>query len=172
MGDVGRSSTLELALAGSTGTVTALLECLVGEPLDAAVRGHRAVAADGARALDVPDGHPLVCRAATLFGRRSGRPYVEAVSLLVPSRLPVGFGPQLESGDQPIGRLLEAGGIEVTREALAGPDPLARSVWPDVAPADETVRTARTYRLLAGERPVIVISEWFLTTLDPYLTSA
>jgi chorismate-pyruvate lyase len=168
-GGVSRSSTLELLLAGAGGTVTATLELLVGEPVDAAVSGQRAVVADGAGALAVPVGHPLLCRAATLHGRHSGRSYLEAVTLLVPSRLPAGFGDRLGSGGQPIGRLLEAEGIEVTREALAGVDPLARAVWPEVAPPPETVRLARTYRVDTGGRPVMVISEWFLTTLDRFL---
>ena len=170
-GGVTRSSTLEQLLAGTGGTVTATLEVLVGEPVDATVVGQRAVASDGPGALAVPEGHPLLCRAATLHGRHSGRSYVEAVTLLVPSRLPAGFGDRLGSGDQPIGRLLEAEGIGVTREALADVDPLARAVWPEVAPPEETVRLARTYRVDTAGRPVMVISEWFLTTLDRFLES-
>jgi chorismate-pyruvate lyase len=168
-GGVARPSTLEQLLVGSDGTVTATLEGLVGEPIDVTVRGHRAVASDGTGALRVPAGHPLLCRAAILHGRHSGRPYVEAVSLLVPSRLPEGFVARLDSGGQPIGRHLAAEGVEVTREALADRDPLARSAWPDGAPPREAVRLARTYRLDAGGRPVMVISEWFLTALDPFL---
>jgi chorismate-pyruvate lyase len=166
---VTRSTTLEQLLAGSGGTVTATLEVLVGEPVDATVLGQCAVVSDGAGALAVPEGHPLLCRAATLHGRHSGRPYVEAVTLLVPGRLPAGFGDRLGSGGQPIGRLLEAEGIEVTRVALADVDPLARAVWPEAAPPPETVRLSRTYRVDTGGRPVMVISEWFLTTVDRFL---
>jgi chorismate-pyruvate lyase len=83
--------------------------------------------------------------------------------------LPAGFGDRLGSGVQPIGRLLESEGVGVTREALADGDPLARAVWPEVAPPPEAVRLARTYRVDTGGRPVMVISEWFLTTLDPFL---
>ena len=171
-GEVGHPSTLEQVLAASGGTVTGALERLVGEPIDATVRGHRLVAADHADTLEAPDGHPLLCRAATLRGRHSGRAYVEAVSLLVPSRLPPGLGSELESGHQPIGRLLEAAGIGLTREILPGPDPLARSVWPEVAPVPDSVVLARTYRAHAGGPPVMVITEWFLTSLDPFLPVA
>ncbi len=168
-GGVTRSSTLGQMLVGSGRTVTATLEGLVGEPIDAAVRGQRTVVSDGAGALGVPEGQPLLCRAATLHGRHSGRPYVEAVTLLVPGRLPAGFGDRVGSGDQPIGRLLEAEGIEVTRVSLADVDPLARAVWPEAAPPPEAVRLARTYRVDSGGRPVMVISEWFLTTVDRFL---
>ena len=168
-GGVDPSSALEQALAGPDGTVTAALERLVGEPVDATARDHRMVPARRAAALEVPDGLPLIARAATLQGRHSGSSFVEAVSLLVPSRLPVGFDAKLQVRGQPIGRLLEAEGVEVIREPLPRPDPQALSVWPDAAPLDAAVRLARTYRLVAGGDPVMVISEWFLRALDPFL---
>jgi chorismate-pyruvate lyase len=150
--------------------VTDTLERLVGEPIDAEPEGHRGVRAEPASRLEVPGGHPLLCRAACLQGRRSGRPYLIAVTLLVPSRLPAAFVPQLESGHRPIGRILTDQGMEVTRERLAGPDPVAESMWPDAAPVPDEVLLARTYRVRNRGLPIMVISEWFLTTLRPYVT--
>ncbi len=120
--------------------------------------------------LEVPGGHPLLCRAASLQGRRSGRSYLIAVTLLVPSRLSAGFVRALESGRRPIGRILMDEGMEVTRERLAGPDPVAVSMWPDAAPVPQEVLLARTYRVRNRGLPIMVISEWFLTTLRPYVT--
>ena len=168
-GGVASSSALEEVLTRAGGTVTGTLEQLVGEPIDAEARGHRVATAGRTDNLGVPDGHPLLCRAATLVGRQSGRAYVVALTLIVPSRLTAGFGSQLESRREPIGRILEAEGIDVTREALAGPDPTARSIWPDIAPPAGSVLLARTYRVHAGGVPVMVISEWFLTTLGQFL---
>jgi chorismate-pyruvate lyase len=165
---VASPSGLERALTSADGTVTRLLEQLVGEPIDAEPESHRMVEAAAVNSLAVPPGHPLLCRAARLRGRRSGRVYVLAVSVLVPSRLPTEFGAQLETGHRPIGRLLESEGIDVVREALAGPDPLAESIWPDPAPP-AGVLVARTYRVHAAGAPVMVISERFLATLAPYL---
>jgi chorismate-pyruvate lyase len=162
-------SGLETVLAEADGTVTSLLERLVGEPIDAEARGHRVATAASSNNLGVLEGHPLLCRVAELQGRSSGRAYVYAETVLVPSRLPAGVGPRLESSRQPIGRILETEGIRVTREPLAEPDRHAMSIWTDTVPPIEEVLLARTYRIHAGGVPVMVISEWFLTSLRPFL---
>lgn len=174
-GGVAAASPLELALVRSEGTVTALLEGLVGEPIDAEPLGHRTLSAGASGPLEVPPGHPLLDRSARLVGRRSGHPYVFAATVLVPGRLPEGFVGQLTSGHRPIGRILEAEGLMVTREPLRGPDPIGGPVTvtgapmsDDVPPAGD-VLLARTYRVLIDGAPVMVISEWFLTTLAPFL---
>ena len=169
MVDVASSQALQSALAGSDGTVTGLLERLVGEPIDADAEGHRTVEAARGNHLHVPMGSPLVCRAARLVGRRSGQAYVFAVSVLVPGRLPVGFRSRLESGHEPLGRLLEARGIRMSREPMTGPEPAAVPMWASAVPPVDEVVLARTYRARAGGPPVMVISEWFLTSLVPFL---
>ena len=80
--------------------------------------------------------------------------------------------PQLTSGHQPIGRLLEAEGVVVTREPMAGPGPGSGPFGAEAAPSATDVLLARTYRVLDDGVPVMVISEWFLTTLTPFLTRA
>ena len=169
MVDMASSSVLAGALAGRDGTVTGLLELLVGEPIDAEAEGHRTVEAAQGNHLEVPEGNPLLCRAARLVGRRSCRAYVFAVSLLVPNRLPRGFGPRLETGREPLGRLLEAGGIRLSREPLPGPEPGSVPIWAAAVPPEHEVLLARTYRAHAGGPPVMMISEWFLTSLVPFL---
>jgi chorismate-pyruvate lyase len=95
---------------------------------------------------------------------------VYAESVIVTSRLPAGFGDRLETGNDPIGRILAMEGIEATRRALAEPDRLiqAGSSEPPVAFGDYLL--VRTYRLDdVTETPLMAITEWFLPALTPFL---
>lgn len=160
-------SDLEEALDGSDGSVTAFLEQLVGEPIDAERRGHTSGPAATANALEVAAGHPLIFRSAVLQGRFSGRSYLAAESVLVPSRLPDGVTSRLGSSSDPIGRILAEEGISVRREILGGSDHL-----PSRLPVDADLDgclLARTYRLDADGTPLMVIGEWFLATLRGFL---
>jgi len=163
-------SGLEKALGGVGGTVTARLEQLVGEPIDARVGSQETVVAPPSNGLEVEAGHPLLARSATLRGRRSGRSYLYAETTLVPSRLSERFLHRLGSSRDPIGRILEEEGIAVTRAPLSGPDPSAVSapVWSgrDIGEC----LLARTYRVDAAGAPVMMISEWFLTSLERFLS--
>jgi chorismate-pyruvate lyase len=166
---VANPSGLETALGRTSGTVTNFLELLVGEGIDAHVRHHTMNRAQFANELRVGEGHPLLHRAATLQGRVSGCSYLYAENVIVMSRLPARFCQRLESSSDPIGRILDEEGIAVTREALAVPvsGNVSRS-W-DVSFAIGDYLLARTYRIDAGQAPVMVITEWFLTALIPFL---
>ncbi|MGA3353579.1 MAG: hypothetical protein ABSD85_10400 [Acidimicrobiales bacterium] len=166
---MGKQLRLDLALQTAT-TVTALLEQLVGEPVDAHDRLHTSVRATVPNHLDVAEGHLLLWRSALLRGRRSALPFMRAASLIVPSRLPVDVCARLEASSDPIGRILAEEGIDFIRSPLpasgrSGPSPAGTSLT-----APEHLLT-RTYRLDLGDVPVMVITEWFLQTLEPFLGS-
>jgi chorismate-pyruvate lyase len=163
-------SGLEKALGGAGGTVTACLEQLVGEPIDAQVGSQETVVAPSSNGLGVEAGHPLLARSATLRGRRSGRSFVYAETILVPSRLSDGFLRRLGSSRDPIGRILEEEGIAVTREPLSGPDGSTASASDRTGSSIGECLLARTYRVDAAGAPVMVISEWFLTSLEKFLS--
>jgi chorismate-pyruvate lyase len=132
---VAKLSGLEAALSRASGTVTAFLEQLVGEPIDARERRHKTTRAETSNSLRVAEGHPLIFRTATLEGRTSGRLYLYAETVLVPSRLPANFRLRLESSSDPIGRILGEEGITVTRQPLGGPDPGSAPVSPEAGVA-------------------------------------
>ena len=163
-------SGLEKALGGADGTVTACLERLVGEPIDAQVGSQEILVAPSPNGLDVEAGHPLLARSATLRGRRSGSSYLYAETVLVPSRLSDGFLHRLGSGSDPIGRILEEEGIAVTRAPLSGPDRSTVSPSDRSGPDIGECLLARTYRVDAAGAPVMVISEWFLASLERFLS--
>ena len=77
----------------------------------------------------------------------------------------------LEHTDASIGRMLHEAALAITREELAEPDgtvlPLRRGDHPS---AGEWLLT-RTYRISVERTPLMVITEWFLTTLGPFLAN-
>ena len=154
------ASGLRAALERSGGTVTDFLELLVGERIEAHGRHHATIGAPASSPL-------LLQRTATLRGRPSGRAYVYAASVIVTSRLPAWFAPRLESSSDPIGGMLRQAGLDITRRELAEADnPVAAHV------AGAECLLARTYRIDAGPTPLMVITEWFLPTLRPFLSGA
>ncbi len=159
---------LEAALSRASGTVTAFLEQLVGEPIDARERRHKLVRAEPSNSLRVAEGDPLIFRTAALGGRTSGRVYLYAETVLVASRLPVNVRRRLESSSDPIGRILGEEGITATRQPLGGSASGSAPVPPEgVAVGDYLL--ARTYRLDAEGTPLMMIAEWFLTSLREFL---
>jgi len=160
---------LQAALDRASGTVTDFLEQLVGEGIDAHTHHHDIVEAHNADGLRVEEGEPLLHRAATLRGRTSGCSYVYAESVIVVRRLPAVFCNRLETGTDPIGRILDEMGIAVTRQGVSEPDGVPR---PDADVKVGDCLLARTYRIDSDETPLMVITEWFLTTLIPFLSLA
>ena len=158
---------LRAALDRTSSTVTDFLEQLVGETIDAHAHRHDRIEAHNANDLRVNEGEPLLHRAATLRGRTSGRAYVYAESLIVVGRLPTRFGHRLETSTDTIGRILAEMGIAVTRQGDGEPDSASRSKS-DVNVGDYLL--TRTYRLDSEQTPVMIISEWFLETLIPFLS--
>jgi chorismate-pyruvate lyase len=148
------------ARLGRAGTVTALLETHTGEPLRAEVVDQGPVPAAADNGLAVAAGQLVTYRAAVLKGGVTDAPYVYAETIYLPERLPDGARTALAHGDDPIGRILVAHGLVLSREPYipsAGtgpPDGLAvrlgcEFVW------------GRAYRLLVGGVAVFAIGEWF-----------
>jgi chorismate-pyruvate lyase len=166
---VANRSGLRAALDGTSGTVTDFLEQLVGEKIDAHTHRHDIVGAHNANGLGVEEGEPLLHRAATLRGHTSECSYVYAESIIVVGRLPTGFFNQLETSTDPIGRILEEMGIAVTRQGVGEPDGVPRPNS-DVTVTDYLL--VRTYRIDSEQTPVMIVTEWFLKTLIPFLARA
>jgi len=166
---VTNGSQLRVALESTGDTVTKFLEQLVGECIDAHVHHHEIVRATNSNDLGVADGEPLLQRAATLRGRVSGSSFVYAESTIVTGRLPTSFSLRLASGNDPIGRILDEMEIEVTREDPIEPGETA------VPRSDEAVMfgnylLTRSYRIASEQAPLMIITEWFLEPLRPFLS--
>jgi len=156
---------LERALSRTHGTVTEFLETTTGEAVDAQLIVQTASVATDRNLLDVAAGHPLVSRQAILRGRTSARAYLYAETLLVPDRLPPAVTRTLATTTDPIGRVLAARGISVSRTLLGAPrrSPGVAAVGPDRC--RDAAIYARRYRIESGAAIVMLIDEWFLPDL-------
>jgi chorismate-pyruvate lyase len=158
---------LRAALDRTSGTVTDFLEQLVDEKIVAYAHHHDMIKAHKGNRLRVEEGEPLLRRAATLRGAKSGRSYVYAESVIVVGRLPTGFSNLLETGSEPIGRVLDDMGIAVIRQGVGEPDGAPQ---PNSDTKVDDCLLARSYRLDSDQTPVMIITEWFLKTLVPFLS--
>ena len=156
---------LERALLRTGGTVTAFLETVTGEVVEADIIAQGAIDTTAASRLEVGAGHSLVSRQAILRGRTSRRNYLYAETLFVPDRLPDGVPHLLETTRDPIGRLLAERGVGMTRTVLGAPvrTPAVARLGPDNAV--NAAIFARRYRVDSCGVAVMLIDEWFLPDL-------
>lgn len=150
--------------------MTSFLEELAHEPIDADVLAHRPAPRQIARELGVEPGAPMDLRAALLTGRRTGRRFVYAETLLAAGRLPASVRSRLEGTAEPIGRVLAAHGLAADRQPIDGPPVPGRSglVVPDEVSGSVL---ARQYRIVIGGEAVMLVGEWFLSEVAEALAS-
>ena len=157
---------VERLLSQADGTVTALLERVTGEAVEADVIAQVAIVSTGRGPLDLEPGRPVVRRHAIVRGVTSQRDYIYAETLLVPDRLPAGVADRLATTRDPIGRVLAARGVPMTRAVLGSPErsPAVARLGADNAAAAAIF--ARRYRVDASGVAVMLIDEWFLRDLS------
>lgn len=148
-------------LVGTDGTVTNILATFAGEPVEVVKLLQKFDTATGADADLLVEGEAVLRRRVLLRGQRSRRSLLYAEAIVAVNRVkPVILEGLLET-DKAIGVLLAESRSETFREILrvdrepAGP----LAVHFDVDPASALVW--RTYRIIAGGQPVMVITEKF-----------
>jgi chorismate-pyruvate lyase len=149
-------------LATTDGTVTEILEAWADEPVELGYLDQE-VAPCGVDvdALEAAPATAVLRREVVLSGGRTRQAILHAESLCVLARLPRDIVDGLLVERTPIGRLLRASRLETYREILRLETERAGNVgrWFGRAPDDLLV--ARTYRIIAGGRPVMLIHERF-----------
>jgi chorismate-pyruvate lyase len=148
-------------LLATDGMVSTTLEAYNLEPIAAhpVSQGDVRAPATEAHWLGVAPAATAFRRRVALRGAVSEALYVVAESLLVPSRLPTGFGGAIDRFPSGLGAALLASGIESRRELLwfgAGPVP----DWYPVPDGRHVLQ--RTYRVVHGGEPVALVTESFL----------
>ncbi len=151
-------------LMGADGTVTHILEAYADEPIEV-VKLHQGVDTSnlGDAQLELSADDEVVRRRVVLRGRRSHRPLLYAEATVALGRVDPAFLDGLVGTEKPIGVLLAEHRTETFREVLtvdrepAGPC----GTHFGISPTAELL--FRTYRIVAGHRPAILITEKFPT---------
>jgi len=160
--DLPRLSTLQRILLTTDGTVTEVVEIYAGESMGVVKLAQDLVPIERAiEPLQIGLGRTVLSRKILLQGKISGDNFLYAESLIVPDRLDPEVQDGLLKGNKPIGYLIMAHRMETYREILefgiekAGPV----ADYFDIGEDDGLI--FRTYRIFAGQHPIMMITEKF-----------
>jgi chorismate-pyruvate lyase len=153
-------------LLSTDGTVTHILEAYAGEPIEVVKLLQELDTSNDGDAplrLSEPD-QKVLRRRVVLRGSRSKQNLLYAETVVVLARVDAALLDGLVDTDKPIGALLAERRIETLREILhVGREPAGEhGVHFAVDPTAELI--SRTYRIVARQRPVILITEKFPPT--------
>ena len=155
------------ALLVIDGTVTKFIEAYTMEPVDTIrVDQEQRPLASEQPWLEAPKGTEVLARRVVLEGKYTRTVYAYAVSLVVPERIPEPARAEFQHDAGSIGRILLGARLEQRREILW----YGREHLSDVPAAIKHLNGApvlsRTYRIIAGGRPLMLINEKFLSVPD------
>lgn len=152
-------------LVGTDGTVTHLLEAYAGEPMEVVKLLQEFETLDEPHPeLELGAGDEVLRRRVVLRGRHSGHTMLYAEALVAVSRVEPRFLDALLVTEKPLGTILAERRTETFREILrVSPEPAGAIGGHFGVDADDSV-IARTYRIVTGAQPVIVVTEKFPAT--------
>lgn len=149
-------------LVGTDGTVTHILEAYADEPIQV-VKLFQAfdVSIDGDAALLLSEGERVLRRRVILRGKRSKRNLLYAEVVVVLGRIDGALLDGLVTTDKPIGILLREGRSETFREILGVDREPAGACAAHFGIDPDAELIGRTYRIVARQQPVILVTEKF-----------
>lgn len=155
-------SAFQRILLTTDGTVTDILEAFSGESIRV-VKLHQDVTPleNAVASLELPWGEPALRRSILLQGHMSLVNFLYADSIIALDRLSEGVRDGLLTSKKGIGMLILEHRIETFKEILdCGIEPAAGLAEHfRIGPEDSLIH--RTYRMLSGGRPIMVITEKF-----------
>lgn len=155
---------IQRIMLATDGTLTDMVEAIFQEPIGLnklAVTMAPAIAPIKALSLDA--GEQIMERKVQIFGETTGRTYVYAESVLAVSRLPEGFRSALLTSNEPLGRLWSQHQLETWKDLLSVKVRALNSLAALFSANDSNDVLVRTYRLLSGGQPIMLITEYFPT---------
>lgn len=162
MTDAAPLTRFQRMLLATDGTLTHILEAYADEPIEVEklLQAFDTSTDDDAH-LDLGYDEKVLRRRVLLRGRTSGRNLLYAEVVVVADRVDPVFLAGVVGTDKPIGLLLAESRMETFREILVAGRRAAGAVGPrfGLPPASDLV--FRTYRVLAGGRPIMLITEQF-----------
>lgn len=155
------------ALLMIDGTVTKFIEAYTLEPVEI-VRLSQTTQrlAEDHRWLEAPRGMNVIAREVLLRSRYSQAPLAYAASLVVPERLPPDVQQGLEMHGQGLGKILLNRQIETRRELLWYGMEQPKRLPEDFHQLLGREFISRTYRIIAGGQPIMLINEKFAPAAD------
>ncbi len=151
---------LQRLLLATDGTVTPALSAYLGEPIGVRVLGQEQVMLVQADdQLTLSAGRPILERRVVLYGVESGTAVLYADSRVAVDRLVAPVRADLLSGELPIGLVLRRHRIETFRESLG--EGRRRAVGEAAAHLGSCDVCWRTYAIVSGGRPLMVVHEEF-----------
>ena len=143
------------------GTVTKSLEAFYWEPIEVETVSQAVVRAEAdIEWLDLGRGEEILARRVNLRGRTSSVLYTRANSLIRPLLIPEALRARLMTGALGIGELIRDCGLETYRELLEIGISGSMAASTDAEAAGGT-QIHRTYRIVVGGKPAILITEYF-----------
>lgn len=156
---------LQQVLLTTDGSVGRILEVYADEPIEVEKLEQRTIpSGDPEPALDLAAEDERLLRRVILRGGRTGRAFIYAEVVAALERLHPTVRSGLLETPAPIGKLLTTVRAETLREILtAGREP-AGAVGAHFGIGEEEEVFTRTYRIVGGGRPIMLITEKFPTT--------
>ena len=150
------------ALLTIDGTVTKFIEAYAMEPVEVVTLGQAMQQLSAAHEwLEVPEGEHVIARHVLLRGRYSRTFHAYAASLIVPNRLPDPVRRELEAAGETIGRIFLNNRMESYREVLWYGREQNEELPQDIRHLANGGLVSRTYRIIVGRQPVMLITEKF-----------
>jgi chorismate-pyruvate lyase len=164
-------SPLLRVLLVTDGTVTKLLEAYALEPVTVRRLDQYTKCLDAADDyLGLEAGEELLVRSVMLVGTESQRLYVFAESLIAPGNLPVPIRERLQTETGGLGKILLDSGLETRREGLWYGKERPVGVPESVASLCAGDFITRSYRIISGGLPLMLITERFPEQLRDAVT--
>jgi len=159
---VGSLSPFVRALLIIDGTVTKYIEAYTNEPVTVLrLEQTSHTSGDDHQWLDAPRGARIIHRQSMLVGDETGCLYAYAESLIAVERLSSGMQQGLDSEPGGLGKILSDSGIETRREGLWFGREQLTDLPRSVAELCDGDFLTRTYRVIAGGAPLMMITERF-----------
>lgn len=161
-------SPFQRALLTIDGTVTQFIEAYAMEPVLIRVLEQATVRAeDLARWLACEEDVEVLRRRSALAGARTQNLYAYAESLLLPSRLSADIRTALNREMGGLGKILLNASLESRREALWFGMETLRDLPGELGVGNSMSCLTRTYRIIAGGEPLMLITERFPVAWAP-----
>lgn len=162
--DVQSLGLIQRIMLATDGTLTDTVEAIFNEPIGLNKLSVSITATQAPiHALSLQAGEQIMERKVLIFGETTGRTYVYAESVLAVSRLPEAFHSALLTSNEPLGRLWLRHKLETWKELLSVNVGSLHSGDFFFSPNDSSDLLTRTYRLLSGGQPLMLITEYFPT---------